>query len=91
MKEMEKMQSSRLTQALLLVVIVIQLWFLARPTISPAPVNAASLPVQYKVANVWNGNYVVSPDAIEQSLNQIGKDGWTLVVCPSVGQCIFKK
>lgn len=86
------MHSSRLTQVLLLVVIVLQLCFLARPTVFPAPVNAASLPVQYKVAIVWNANsFNVGPEEIEKGLNQIGKDGWTLVACPSGGECIFKK
>jgi hypothetical protein len=42
---------------------------------------------------VYDGSFDTIRDtaAAEQRLNDVGKDGWTLIACPQGGQCIFKK
>ena len=78
------MSSNKLTQSLLVVIAILLAWLAIRPYFSTTIVQASTA-VQYKVANVVG-------DSMEQQLNELGKDGWSLVTCPNgLGPCIFKK
>jgi hypothetical protein len=82
------MHSDRPTQGLLALVALLLSWLAIRPYLSQAEVRAATSVVQYKVALVQGGG----PGDLEPQLNNLGKDGWTLVSCPNgFGYCIFKK
>jgi hypothetical protein len=90
MLEMEKsiMSSNKFTQGLLVLIVLLLTWLSIRPNGSITKVQAAASTVQYKVGNIHGGD----EGEIEQRLNALGKDGWSLVTCPSgFGFCIFKR
>jgi hypothetical protein len=92
-KRMQNLGANRLTYFLLLVIVCLQLWIAIRPAVSVTPVKAASSVAQYKVVQVYDPQWqtVSDPAVAEKKINDVAKDGWTLVDCPDQGQCIFKK
>ena len=84
------MISSKLTQGLLAVIAIMLSWSAIRPYLSTPTVHAAGA-VEYKVAGI-GGDMGAPLTNLEQQLNVLGKDGWTLVACPNgFGACIFKR
>ena len=85
------MTSTKFTQALLAVIVLLLTWLAMRPYLSATPVHASTA-VQYKVADIEGGVGPNALTAVEQQLNELGKDGWSLVACPNgFGPCIFKR
>ena len=84
------MVSARFTQGLLVVIAFLLACMVIRPYMPSAGAQAATAPVvQYKIAQIEGG---LGPGNMEPQLNELGKDGWTLVTCPNgFGYCIFKK
>ena len=87
---MQNMASNRFIQVLLSVVVVLQLWIAIKPAVYAIPVKAAGSVVRYKVVQAYDRNEPTDPATVEQRLNDVGKDGWTLVTCTIDAQCIFK-
>jgi len=84
------MSSNKLTQGLLVLIVLLLTWLAIRPNSSMTKVQAATSTVQYKVAIIQGG--AGGPGDMEQQLNTLGKDGWSLVTCPNgFGYCILKR
>ena len=84
------MSSNKLTQGLLVLIALLLTWLTIRPNVSVTNVHAAASTVQYKVALIQGG--LNGPGDMEQQLNTLGKDGWSLVTCPNgFGYCILKR
>jgi ABC-type proline/glycine betaine transport system substrate-binding protein len=75
---------------IILWLVVLLLVIAFRPSFEPRLAHAAG-PVQYKVASIsGNGS---ATDVSQEILNELGKDGWTLIACPAgfTTSCVFKR
>lgn len=89
---------SRFTNLCLSLIVLLLLAIACQPLFEPKTTHAAGS-VQYKVAEIKireemkGGLSEYRGDkAIENDLNELGRDGWTLVACPSgFDHCIFKR
>ncbi|MGA7414358.1 MAG: hypothetical protein WBW33_28065 [Bryobacteraceae bacterium] len=87
-KEKAEMYPNKLTQGLLILAVLLLSLLAIRPNGSSTNVQAEALTVQYKVVEFQGDGF----DAMEQKLNALGKDGWSLVTCANgFGHCILKK
>jgi hypothetical protein len=78
------MTSSKFTQSLLVVVVLLLTWLTIRPYVSTTVVHA-SPPIQYKVERIQGIS------TMEETLNTLSNNGWELITCGGAEFCIFRK